>query len=1469
MPNIEPNIGELARRPRGRPKGSKNSPNAGNVGRPRRDGQPPRNHLREEPSGISSSRTSLVSSRAGTPAICPAQSTTAAVPTADRYQPDVADHTNSGATIQTRRRRDASVQVDNTLLNERQGAEVINDNLNAAPDLAITGLVSSPEDPDNIIHDTRSLAESPSLPACPNTCRSPLSEMQDRMASDDVDRDADGDDIFDNDTGGGDEFCPVPDDEEAADVPEPAGLRESRSSMPTWLSKNYADLRERLSREMQKNGSKMPTCYDRHTFMDSSPFPYFAAQKTYGLKPESMYQPTYFVWLPHLLTGKTGIPCPNCLAASRKDERGGLIKLHAWSFTKAPRRVVDVDQCLEVVGYRYSCGHQECKKMYTSWSPALLSALPRALALQFPFHLTYRGGLSDQVVSMLRSSFNHGIGPLPFANMIRINHIRRYEQLHLQYLELIYARERAPYARYLPQFEPFGEFSDRDGYAGFEMDQYTSMLSSELLQIDHSFKVLKHVARLNGVPVYEALHTSVNEYSEIRSMTFTATKSHSQFMPALAAIARSLEIYGHNPVGIVVTDCPRGDKAELEAVLPSLRKDVIPVPDPKSIPTLSLPPDTIIQTLSTTYQVKTCLEAIMESVSGDEDYHAAVDMEWPVNIGAGIQGHVSLISITFGKEIFLIPLGSYMHNGSLHLPTALLIFLRTPCMRKVGVKIKGDFTRLFNDCGFKHGVDPPFVGALELGELAKEKNAVPRANVSLADLCSTILRKYLPKDPSIHVGEGWSAAPLSDMHANYAALDVHAAWLVFCALRARSHGFTVDEATPGGTPVFLYASDNSQPVAWGHIALDRPRQFGGVNVSKGRVLIVVKAILVPGHIMTGDLLSTHHDTPLLDFLPPPFTLLCKAKHVRTRSEPDQNLPAPPCNSHVSASINISELPQPTRLAGTSVPCDSELAGQDIAFSERWYLDAVDTYQTPADGDLSNFSRDLNSDGTAKNIIETASSMMSSVLRSRVLGDIWHLMDQFPISTSHALRAPFARALRDAIFLFDPEDKAAVEEFLQAQNSSWDETLLYHPDWLLQRVKRIVPSPEVLLPRVATVIHAYGPLLDPKSGQPLFNNRAWEIAANVLENLRRGYYSDPPNIPFYYCRGKDKNGLMRYRCIRGTNAIEGGIHQNIIRWFGAFNASPDFAVELLRDYTLIHNLKVGILNRTGVPYRGSYDVWTQNRISHLLDNLTMSFMPDASIFGPGGWVNGNKYQRTQEMFGVLPLPKSQKDRLGMHDFNSNFSAATKTRHQYLAYQQNTLTAILPVHTKAERALFRALVIDMSSNGLFSGRKQPNWENVAGRWSQHADGREIFYKLPEHLKAYWKKREESNAEKNAIKINKASYDEVARLLQPPPSAIPHALIANAQPISQQVRSGHAVESAAPDADGEVERWNLSLLLGRHSIQQFAIQYSYLAPEASSSQPRGNKRTHEEAAPAPKKLIAVKTRVHDETTREHPQG
>ena len=123
------------------------------------------------------------------------------------------------------------------------------------------------------------------------------------------------------------------------------------------------------------------------------------------------------------------------------------------------------------------------------------------------------------------------------------------------------------------------------------------------------------------------------------------------------------------------------------------------------------------------------------------------------------------------------------------------------------------------------------------------------------------------------------------------------------------------------------------------------------------------------------------------------------------------------------------------------------------------------------------------------------------------------------------------------------------------------------------MERYVPAPEILTPRVTQVLQFYGPLLDAVTGQPLFNDSSWEKAKNVIENVRMGYYSDPPGVSLYTICGTDPNGLLLYRCLQGTNNVEGGIHQNIIKWFGSYNASPRFAINFLHDYCLGHHLRV--------------------------------------------------------------------------------------------------------------------------------------------------------------------------------------------------------------------------------------------------------------------------------------------------------
>lgn len=150
----------------------------------------------------------------------------------------------------------------------------------------------------------------------------------------------------------------------------------------------------------------------------------------------------------------------------------------------------------------------------------------------------------------------------------------------------------------------------------------------------------------------------MNEFSEIRSLVLTPTKAHNQFMPALQSISSSLSTYGQSPIEFIFTDSSRHDKFELERNIPSLLRDVVPTSNPSTMAALSLPTGTSVLMLSSTYQVNICLNSILSDIQDNEIFYVGLDMEWPVNRETGVHGHVALISLTYGEEIFLIPVSS-------------------------------------------------------------------------------------------------------------------------------------------------------------------------------------------------------------------------------------------------------------------------------------------------------------------------------------------------------------------------------------------------------------------------------------------------------------------------------------------------------------------------------------------------------------------------------------------------------------------------------------------------------------------------------------------------------------------------------------------------------------------------------------------------------------------------------------------
>ncbi|KAJ7018412.1 hypothetical protein C8F04DRAFT_977319 [Mycena alexandri] len=300
--------------------------------------------------------------------------------------------------------------------------------------------------------------------------------------------------------------------------------------------------------------------------------------------------------------------------------------------------------------------------------------------------------------------------------------------------------------------------------------------------------------------------------------------------------------------------------------------------------------------------------------------------------------------------------------------------------------------------------------------------------------------------------------------------------------------------------------------------------------------------------------------------------------------------------------------------------------------------------------------------------------------------------------------------------------ALIEAYLKGHDVTWENMRRFHPKWLWRHCRRTIPPAEELYPLVHKVFMTYGPLKDAKTGLPLFNAAAWRIAKNILELVKNGHVSDPPGVQLYYCLGFDIKacGLPIYRCVRGTNNVEGGVHTHLLSNLPSRGASVRHMVACLLDFILCHNLRVGHFNSTGQKYTGHDSIWLLNEIQELEIMLGEHYnCPPIRLT----WVNGNLYERTEQSAGIIQIPKSVRELVRIQPFNQETDSSQK--QSYLAKMQGTRKPVLPIHTVAEKKLFTDL---MRTSVTFQKCSTSISLPAAEIWNQKAEiTADIYYKV----------------------------------------------------------------------------------------------------------------------------------------------
>ncbi|KAJ7477407.1 hypothetical protein FB451DRAFT_1396396 [Mycena latifolia] len=491
---------------------------------------------------------------------------------------------------------------------------------------------------------------------------------------------------------------------------------------------------------------------------------------------------------------------------------------------------------------------------------------PRRTARPLPHCLAAR---TDFLLFIATTS---GMSFKQFSDAIRVRHLEQYDKLHVLYLStLAKVKEMSQWrGKKFNSFLPFEDDSP-NGYHGFfpssqwlrglfdkfiemhgfDFDQAIALLCAMICAIDHSFKLAKHIEKLNGKQIFVTLLAVTNENGEISVCNLVATKSHSQFELALNRMRESLIRYGHDQPEIFYTD-NMADKDFLERCFPSLREAVITVEKYSHLPFLEIPEEIRVRVLENIRDIDEVFRAVLQDIPDHKNGGNLVlflDSEWSVEISdCGYvtgRGATAMLQIAYKNRIYVIQIGQMLAGGKL--PLQLQNLLLNPRILKVGRTVSGDLKYLEEACQYKE----PFGGAVDLPSSRRNASA-------------------------------WEGE-LSKSQIRYASVDVYACCCIYDFLVKTPDPSPLPDPVLLGTPILLFHDGHSRLIARGTVA-SLEGSYDTINITRTRCLIEVTEIIDPAAIIT-----THKRTSLIDFGPVPFKAVCLRSHLRLATE--LNLPS--------------------------------------------------------------------------------------------------------------------------------------------------------------------------------------------------------------------------------------------------------------------------------------------------------------------------------------------------------------------------------------------------------------------------------------------------------------------------------------------------------------------------------------------------------------------------------------------------
>ncbi|KAJ3124653.1 hypothetical protein HK098_000938 [Nowakowskiella sp. JEL0407] len=372
------------------------------------------------------------------------------------------------------------------------------------------------------------------------------------------------------------------------------------------------------------------------------------------------------------------------------------------------------------------------------------------------------------------------------------------------------------------------------------MEQHTAMLSATILKGDASYKVTKHIGKVQGIPVFNGgLYTLVNEYEEIRMQTFMPTKSFSHLIQPFNNLQQSLKNFGHSEPDLFFTDNVTNEKEFLLKSFPSLGQNIqTPANVMTHLDTYEIPKTIAISIISNPHEADVVLNLLIEEIIKNEAITIPVigfDTEWLYNPLTKVSDRTAVVQIAFETRIIT----KVYHWRTL--PEALKVMMKSRRVIKTGRQVTGDIRKLARDFNWSNEEVDELRG-IDLGGLCKKVGLVANGKMSLAGLCAVILRKYLPKDDNTRLS-AWNSPELSPTQITYAATDAFVSLLIFKAVVEKQPIGSVVKTPLPGLHVAVHPRNSYLPAAIGTIVDYRDKSYDGIVLKGTRIVVSIKEVI--------------------------------------------------------------------------------------------------------------------------------------------------------------------------------------------------------------------------------------------------------------------------------------------------------------------------------------------------------------------------------------------------------------------------------------------------------------------------------------------------------------------------------------------------------------------------------------------------------------------------------------------------